>query len=150
MSAFKKVFLFIGLLFCTFSLFAQNSVPIEVATQNWATALSSNNPKKIADLYEPGAILYATFQNQLDTPAGIQGYFTKLMKHKNLTVKFDKQNIRMFGETALNSGLYTFSYTEDQGKLEKVVKIPARYTFVFAHEADGWKIVEHHSSVLPE
>ena len=147
MSQFKKVFLFLGLLFYTFCAFAQNAVPIEIATQQWGTALSSNNPQKIADLYMPGAILYATFQNKLDTPKEIEGYFVKLMKHKNLAVKFGKQNIRMFGETALNSGFYTFSYTDEKGKL---VKVNARYTFVFAHEADGWKIVEHHSSVLPE
>ncbi len=146
MVQFKKGLLFIGLLFCTFSAFGQNALPVQLATQTWAKALSSNDPKKIADLYAPGALLYATFQTQLDTPAAIQGYFTKLMKHENLAVKFDKQNIRMFNEAAVNSGLYTFSYT-DHGKL---ISVPARYTFVFVHESNGWKIVEHHSSVLPE
>ncbi|HEV2614910.1 MAG TPA: nuclear transport factor 2 family protein [Gammaproteobacteria bacterium] len=144
----KRFALFIALFFCVFSAFAQNAVPVEVATQNWAAALSSNNPQKIADMYASGALLYATFENQLDTPEGIEGYFAKLMKHKDLAVKFGKQNIRMFGETALNSGFYTFSYMLPSGKIE--AKIPARYTFVFAHEADGWKIVEHHSSVLPQ
>jgi hypothetical protein len=146
MNVIKKFGLFFTLFFFVFSAFAQNAVPIEKITQQWASDLSSNNPQKIASLYESGALLYATFQNQLDTPKGIEGYFTKLMKHKDLAVKFGKQNIRMFGDTALNSGFYVFSYTENG----KVVKINARYTFVFAHSADGWKIVEHHSSVLPE
>ncbi|MDX2163986.1 MAG: DUF4440 domain-containing protein [Gammaproteobacteria bacterium] len=146
MNHLKKGFLFLALIFFTFSAFAQNAVPIAVATQAWAKALSSNNPKKIADLYAPGALLYATFQNQLDSPAAIQGYFTKLMKHPNLAVKFTKQSIRMFSDAAINSGFYTFSYT-DHGKM---VSVPARYTFVFAHEPSGWKIVDHHSSVLPE
>jgi uncharacterized protein (TIGR02246 family) len=143
---FKRYALFVVLFFCVFAAFAQNSVQVEAATQQWATALSSNNPQKIADLYMPGAILYATFQNQLDTPEGIESYFVKLMKHKNLAVKFNKQTIRLFGETAINSGLYTFSYTEKG----KQVNIPARYTFVFAHSTKGWEIVEHHSSLLPE
>lgn len=142
----RKMMLFLGLFFCSFSIFAQNAVPVEMATQAWASALSSNNPKKIADLYAPGALLYATFQNQLDSPKAIQGYFAKLMKHPALAVKFNKQNIRMFSDAALNSGFYTFSYTE-HGKL---VTVPARYTFVFVHETDGWKIIDHHSSVLPE
>ena len=146
MKQLKRLALFFTLFFCVFTAYAQNAVPIAVATQTWAKALSSNDPKKISDLYAPGALLYATFQNQLDTPAAIQGYFTKLMKHPNLAVKFTKQNIRMFSEAAINSGLYTFSYT-DHGKL---VTVPARYTFVFAHEPNGWKIVEHHSSTLPE
>jgi uncharacterized protein (TIGR02246 family) len=143
----KQIFATFFLLFYVITAFAQhNAVPVEAVTQQWAMDLSSNNPQKIADLYASGALLYATFQNQLDTPAGIEGYFTKLMKHKNLTVKFGKQNIRMFGETAINSGFYTFAYT-DKGQL---VQVQARYTFVFAHSREGWKIVEHHSSVLPE
>lgn len=146
MQQMKKGFLFLVLAFFTLTVFAQNAVPVEAATQQWATALSSNNPEKIAALYAPGALLYATFQNQLGTPQEITAYFTKLMKHKNLAVKFGKQNIRMFGETAVNSGLYTFSFTEKG----KVVTVPARYTFVFAHSGKDWKIVEHHSSVLPE
>lgn len=157
MNIFKKAFklFFCTTLLCTTIAFAGNvkdktvshdTKSIEAITQQWASALSSNNPQEVANIYEPGAILYATFQNQLDTPDGIKGYFAKLMKHNDLAVKFTSKNIRMFGETALNSGLYTFSYME-KGKL---IQIPARFTLVFTHSKEGWKIVEHHSSVLPE
>lgn len=142
----KRIALCVALFFCSFSVFAVNAVPVEVATQTWAKALSSNNPKKITALYADGALLYATFENQLDTSEGIQGYFTKLMKHQDLAVKFTKQNIRMFGETAVNSGFYTFSYMDDGHE----VQVPARYTFVFTHEGKNWLIVDHHSSTLPK
>ncbi len=146
MNLCKRAFLFLGLMFCAFSVYAINAVPVEIATQNWAKALSSNNPQKIAAMYADGALLYATFENQLDTPEGIQGYFAKLMKHQDLAVKFNKQNIRMFGDTAVNSGFYTFSYIDEGHEVE----VPARYTFVFAHEGKSWLIVDHHSSTLPK
>lgn len=148
MSVIKKWLGVFLLSFYVLTAYAQNAVPVAAAGQEWATDLSSGNPQKISDLYAPGAILSATFENQLDTPKAIQKYFTKLMQHKDLAVKFTKENIRMFGDTAVNSGFYTFSYTDT--KNNKTVKIPARYTFVYAKDNGNWKIVEHHSSVLPE
>jgi uncharacterized protein (TIGR02246 family) len=147
MKFFKKWLGLFVLSFYALSAFAQNAVPIEAVGQEWAVDLSSGNPQKISDLYAPGAILSATFENQLDNPKAIQKYFTKLMQHKDLAVKFNKQNIRMFGNAAINSGFYMFSYKD---KDNKTIEIPARYTFVYAKEDGNWKIVEHHSSVLPE
>lgn len=112
----------------------------------WATNLSARDPVKIVALYNDPSILYATFETKVDTREGLLRYFTELMKKENLKVKFDEQNIRVKGPVALNSGLYTFSYKEE-GKTKKV---PARFTFVYTLTSDGWKIVDHHSSVFPE
>jgi len=43
---------------------------------------------------------------------------------------------------SLNSGLYNFV---TEGKT-----INARFSFVYQKGNDGWKIVSHHSSVMPE
>ena len=43
---------------------------------------------------------------------------------------------------AVNSGLYNFV---TEGKT-----INARFSFVYQKHNDGWKIVSHHSSVMPE
>jgi len=56
------------------------------------------------------------------------------------------EKIDLFGDAAVASGLYTFSYRKD-GRL---VELPARYTFVYRKTTDGWAIVRHHSSALPE
>lgn len=138
-----------GYLFLFFSLIAFAQTPeeqIEQSAQAWKNAIDSRNAQSITALYDPNAILYATFESMHDTQASIQGYFDKLVKHPKLTVRYDKQNVRIFGETAINSGLYTFSY-ENNGK---ITTVPARFTFVYNHTPKGWLIVEHHSSELPD
>lgn len=116
------------------------------AGNDWAAAVNARSPQQITSLYDSQAFLYATFQNMLDTEHSIYLYFEKLSKLDNLNVKFLKENIRLYGETAINSGIYDFSYNENG----KRVDVPARYTFVYTLTPKGWMIVDHHSSVLPE
>jgi hypothetical protein len=56
------------------------------------------------------------------------------------------EKIDLFGDAAVASGLYTFSYRMN-GQL---VELPARYTFVYRKTPHGWAIVHHHSSAPPE
>lgn len=141
----KQSVLFFILLFLSTSVFAMTE-SVQQATHRWGNALSSGNPHHIASLYDKNAFLYATFTNNLHGPDQITAYFTNLMKKKDLQVKFTEEHIRVFKDAAVNSGLYVFSF-DDNGK---IVKVPARYTFVFDKEPQGWVIVDHHSSVLPE
>jgi uncharacterized protein (TIGR02246 family) len=70
-----------------------------------------------------------------------------LTQKPDLQVVFNNQNVRVLDEnTATNSGLYTFSFTENG----KTVEVPARYTFLYEKRGDRWMIVEHHSSIRPE
>lgn len=140
----RSLLFFILILFCATAIAATESV--QQATQRWGNALASGNPKQIASLYDKNAYLYATFTNRLHGPDQITGYFTNLMKKKDLQVKFTEEHVRVFKDAAVNSGLYVFSF-DDNGK---IVKVPARYTFVFEKEPKGWVIVDHHSSILPE
>ena len=61
------------------------------------------------------------------------------------TVKFGDQLIRVYGDTAVNTGYYTFSYTKDG----ETKAIPARYSFTYVKEGNDCKIVDHHSSAMP-
>jgi len=45
-----------------------------------------------------------------------------------------------------DAGVYDFEMESD-GKKETV---PALYTFVYEYRNNQWKIVHHHSSVMPE
>jgi uncharacterized protein (TIGR02246 family) len=113
----------------------------------WGKALASRDSKNITALYAPEAVLLATFSNELDTPQEISNYFVGLTKKPDLKVKFEKQNVKVFDDnTASNSGLYTFSFTEKG----KTVSVPARYTFTYEKINGKWSIVEHHSSLRPE
>lgn len=124
-----------------------SSAVVEAQGQLWAKTLSEREPKAIANLYDEEAVLLATFSDKLDSPEEILAYFEGLTKNEGLRVRFDEVETKSFGpKSAASSGLYTFAYEKDG----KTVEVPARFTFVYQKEKDGWKIVEHHSSTRPE
>jgi hypothetical protein len=51
----------------------------------------------------------------------------------------------VYGDTAINSGIYTFSSVRDG----KPITIPARFSFAYRHRDGRWVIIDHHSSVVP-
>lgn len=121
---------------------------IATTTHLWKVAVDTGNIKKVVDLYDTSAVLYATFKTVLDTPHKISEYFQHLFAKTDFSVTFDSQDIRVFADiVAINSGIYTFSYISEFGKL---ISIHARYTFVYLREDNAWKIIKHHSSVNPE
>lgn len=121
--------------------------------QEWASALNAHSVPEISALYDDTALLYATFSTVLHTPADIRTYFHKLFRRDKLRVSLNEVSTRLYADArfGINSGLYTFSYVEDDAEAIKVVSIPARFTFVFSRDAAGrMRILEHHSSVDPE
>lgn len=126
---------------------SEEAAAVKRITAQWEKLLNAGDPQKIVALYDDSFILYATFSNKIDQEEKLLDYFTGLMKKKNFKVVFNEQNPRAHGVTAVDSGLYTFSFTDDSGKK---VEVPARYTFVYVLTAQGWRIAEHHSSELPE
>jgi uncharacterized protein (TIGR02246 family) len=120
---------------------------VKILGQDWGTALASEDANQMTALYDNEAVLLATFNDELDTAEEIEKYFIGLLQKPDLKVVFNNQNVRVLDDnTATNSGLYTFSFTENG----KTVKVPARYTFLYEKKGDRWMIVEHHSSTRPE
>ncbi len=119
---------------------------IQRASAAWAQSINDLEPLKSAALYANQISVSATFKTQIDNYKDLLAYFTMLSKKQSFNVLFNEENIRVYGPAAVNSGVYTFSYVEN----DKKVEIPARFTFVYVLTPSGWKIVEHHSSVLPE
>jgi hypothetical protein len=79
-------------------------------------------------------------------PAAVKAYFVGAFQAlPKATVKFGDQLIRVFGDTAVNTGYYTFSYVKDG----ETKSIPARYSFTYVKDGNDWKIVDHHSSAVP-
>ena len=60
-------------------------------------------------------------------------------------VTFHDPLIRIFGNTSVNTGSYTFSWVKD-GQAET---IPARYSLTYVKRNERWRIVDHHLSVIP-
>jgi uncharacterized protein (TIGR02246 family) len=117
-----------------------------VAAQ-WAEAFSDEKPDRILALYDKEAVLWGTLSpKRRDNAEAIRDYmvtaFAALPGHK---VSFGDQLIRIYGETAINTGYYTFSYMKD-GESKT---LPARYSFVYVKRNGRWMIVDHHSSAMP-
>ena len=54
--------------------------------------------------------------------------------------------IRVYGNTAINTGYYTFSYV----KKGKTKTLPALYSFTLIKRGGDWLLVDHHSSGMPK
>jgi uncharacterized protein (TIGR02246 family) len=126
-----------------------NAQEAEIASlfDKWNATLATGDSAKVASLYAVDGVLKPTVSNEVrDTPASIKNYFDKFLKsHPVGTINY--RHIRMLGaDAAVDSGVYTFKLTKD-GKVEDV---QARYSFVYKKVDGTWKIMSHHSSVMPE
>jgi uncharacterized protein (TIGR02246 family) len=114
--------------------------------QKWNSALLSGKVENVVDLYAQDAILIPTLMNEvLCAPAAITAYFANLM-HRKPSSKILSAHIRHFGHFAIHSGSYEIALAADGPES----KLQARFTFVYRKDPTGWKIIEHHSSMLPK
>lgn len=111
--------------------------------EEWNTALQTGRPKNVVTLYEPNAILLPTVSNKVrHNHEEIENYFFNFLK-KGPKGVINESNIRTFGNIAINSGVYTFSFNDGN-------TVQARFTFVYRRNEQRWLIIEHHSSAMPE
>jgi uncharacterized protein (TIGR02246 family) len=120
---------------------------VAAATAQWAAVFAENNPDSIVALYAKDAVLWGTLSPTVRSdPSAVKAYFVGAFGVlPKATVKFGDQVIRVYGNTAINTGYYTFSYTKDG----EAKSIPARYSFTYVKDGNEWKIVDHHSSAMP-
>jgi uncharacterized protein (TIGR02246 family) len=113
----------------------------------WNAALATGDSAKVTALYADNGVLLPTVSNQVrDNHAEIKNYFDRFLKMKPQG-KIDEQHIAILDDnTAVNSGIYTFTLHKDG----RVKNVQARYTYVYEKIGDAWKIMVHHSSVMPE
>jgi len=113
--------------------------------EQWNRSLATGNPATVDANYARDAILIPTLSNEIRyNSAGRIAYFRNVFLPKKPRGKIDKAYVRCFGDIAINSGLYTFTFGDGS-------KAQARYTFVYQKQSNGgWLIIEHHSSKMPE
>ncbi len=126
---------------------SKDEVAVMAAYENWRNAMASRDPAKVVELYDDDAVLVATLENKpILTQEDRLRYFTKLLKMRNLKVTPKDDILKFEGrDAAVLSGTYRFSYVKNG----KQVNVPARFTFVFDREDEGWEIETHHSSKFP-
>jgi uncharacterized protein (TIGR02246 family) len=111
----------------------------------WNNALQTGDPDKVVECYDIDAILLPTVSGLVrHNHEEIRDYFVHFLAKKP-SGRITEQNIRIYDNIAINSGLYTFTLTEDGVQAD----VAARFTFVYRKKEDGWLIIEHHSSILP-
>jgi uncharacterized protein (TIGR02246 family) len=120
---------------------------VAAAVQKWTTVFAENNPETIMALYSKDAVLWGTLSPTVRSDsAALKAYFVGAFQAlPKATVKFGDQLVRVYGDTAVNTGYYTFSYTKDG----ETKSIPARYSFTYVKDGNDCKIVDHHSSAAP-
>ena len=110
--------------------------------QEWTNAVKSGDPKQVTDLYLDDAVLLGTFSNEERVGHElILEYFENLLKSP-VEVEIVSEHPNVFKSVVVNSGLYNFV---TNGKT-----INARFSFVYNKDNDEWKIISHHSSIMPE
>jgi uncharacterized protein (TIGR02246 family) len=120
---------------------------VAAAAAKWTEIFAQNNPDTISALYAKDGVLWGTLSPTVRSdPGTVKAYFVGAFNAlPKATVKFGDQLIRVYGDTAVNTGYYTFSYTKDG----ETKSIPARYSFTYKKEGNDWLIVDHHSSAMP-
>ena len=110
--------------------------------QTWVEKIRTNDPNQVAELYHDDGLLLGTFSDieRLGHDL-ILKYFENLLKSQ-VDVEIVTQHKHETDSLVVNSGLYNFIV---DGKA-----VNARFSFVFIKTGDTWKILSHHSSVLPE
>lgn len=112
----------------------------------WNDSLGTGDPEQVVKNYASDAVLLPTVSNRVrHNHTEIKDYFQSFLTLKPQG-KIDEQNIRVFGDLAINSGVYTFTLTRDG----QPAQVQARYTFVYRKTGGQWLIAEHHSSAMPE
>ena len=110
----------------------------------WNASLQTGDPHKVVANYATKSVLLPTVSNVPRlTPADKEDYFHHFLEDKP-SGKVDSRVIEIDCNTAIDSGLYTFTFA----KTGAVVK--ARYTYTYKWNGKQWLITSHHSSAMPE
>ena len=88
---------------------------VEAAAVAWGLALGEDDPDKVLPFYASDAVLWGTVSPKLRSdPAALRDYFVGAFKAlSGLKVAFGDHLIRVYGNTAVNTGYYTFTFVQN-------------------------------------
>lgn len=124
---------------------ADPKAEVAAATTAWTQAIA--DPDKVSSLYSDDAVLWGTLSPRIRSGrTSVREYFAGVAKAlPDFKVDFGDQLIRVYGNAAVSSGYYTFSWAKDG----ETKTLPSRYSFTFVKDGERWLIVDHHSSAMP-
>ena len=109
--------------------------------------LSLDYHKVVSENYAPNSILLPTVSNiPRISVESKEEYFHHFLENKPSGVITFRQ-VHVGCNSAIDSGLYTFTFGVTKDDSPKIVH--ARYTFTYVWDGKKWLISSHHSSVNP-
>jgi ketosteroid isomerase-like protein len=119
---------------------------VSAATEAWAAAYNSRDPAQILGTYDNDAMLWGATEKAIAIgPAQIKDGLSDVGKHPGARVEIGDQHVRVYGDTAVNSGTLMFSESKDG---QHVIH-PGRFTMVLRHHDSQWFIVALQTSYAP-
>ncbi len=111
---------------------------------NWNDAIQTGDPDKVTAMYAEDAVLLPTVSNQVrHNHAEIRDYFVSFLA-KSPSGEINEANPRQLSDDLVsNTGVYTFTFGDG-------AQVMARYSYLYKCIGGEWKILEHHSSMMPE
>lgn len=110
----------------------------------WNQSLQTGDLHKVVANYAPRSILLPTVSNKPRlTPAEKEDYFHHFLE-KHPSGKIDLRFIELGCNTAIDAGLYTFTFAKTGAS------VSGRYSDTYRWNGSEWLITSHHSSVMPE
>ena len=110
--------------------------------QIWVKKIKTNDAREVAELYHENGLLLGTFSDvERKGKKLILDYFENLF-NSNIDVEIITEHEFKAEFIYTVSGFYNFFVNNK--------KIKARFSFVFIKNKEEWKILSHHSSILPK
>ena len=121
-----------------------NEQEVAALFERWNGSLQTGDPKRVVANYAQRSILLPTVSNKPRVTAEEKEDYFEHFLQVQPNGKIDSRMILIGCNTAVDAGLYTFSY----GTSGKQVR--ARYTYTYEWANNQWLITSHHSSAMPE
>ena len=120
---------------------------VTAVIQAWVDAFNAHDAARVSALYDTQAVLWGTLSADIISSAdAMYAYFDKTFQlNPPPTVRLGQLLVRVFGDAAVASGGYTLAF-EIAGQFHLM---PARFSFTLHRKSDQWRIVDHHSSLVP-
>ncbi len=142
----KKLLVVLLCVFPTFAFAADKTADVRAALTEWVQAVEKHDAEKVVSLYDADSVMLSAFAvDPITTHAGLMEYYKKVVNEPGISIDVTAQDIRTFGNVAVNTGLYTFHWVQDGETMD----VPARFSFVYVLKNGKWSIISHHSSRVP-
>ena len=124
-----------------------NCVPDLIqALEDWKDAYNSRDPRRLQQLYAPGALITDDEYSAVPLSGGaLPDFFDQMAQRPTARMRWMIGNLQLFGETAVRSGEYEFTEQADGQPKTR----PARYSFAYQRINGRWLILLQHSTLRP-